>query len=205
MHADLESAYGCDGKDTACAVYAASDLDALLASNGNPPTDDFGHGTHVASLAAGNGLSSKVPTYIGMAPEATFVVARVAQANGDIDDADVLRAVKFVFDRAADLGMPAVVNLSLGSDFGAHDGSSALEGELSGMVGPDFPGRAIVVAAGNSAGPVCGAGLAVSRALRGAHRSSRAARLGVDRAAAHARADRQRSGERHRLRLDRLS
>ncbi|HWZ92248.1 MAG TPA: S8 family serine peptidase [Polyangiaceae bacterium] len=152
VHADLESAYGCDMKDTGCAIFAASDLDALLATNGDAPTDDLGHGTHVASLAAGNGLSSKVPIYVGIAPEATYVVARVAQTNGSIQDADVLRAVKFVFDRAADLGMPAVVNLSLGSDFGAHDGSSAIESELSGMVGPDFPGRAIVVAAGNSAG-----------------------------------------------------
>jgi subtilisin family serine protease len=44
------------------------------------------------------------------------------------------------------------VNLSLGSDFGAHDGSSALEVGLSSLVGPAYPGRAIVVAAGNSAG-----------------------------------------------------
>ena len=152
LHPDFESAYGCTTADAPCAVFAASDLDALLAANGNTPTDDFGHGTHVASLAAGNGLSSKVPTYVGIAPEATYVVARVAHANGAIDDADVLRAVKFVFDRAADLGMPAVVNLSLGSDFGGHDGSSALESELTRMVGPDLPGRAIVVAAGNSAG-----------------------------------------------------
>jgi len=57
-----------------------------------------------------------------------------------------------VFDRAEALGMPAVVNLSLGSDFGAHDGSSALEQGLSAMVGATFPGRSIVVAAGNSAG-----------------------------------------------------
>ncbi len=153
LHVDLESAYGCN-TGSGCAVYAASDLDTLLGNgiSGDEPTDIFGHGTHVASLAAGNGLSSKVPTYIGMAPEATYVVARVAQDDGSIVDADVLRAVKFVFDRAADLGMPAVVNLSLGSDFGAHDGSSALESELSAMLGPDFPGRAIVVAAGNSAG-----------------------------------------------------
>jgi subtilisin family serine protease len=157
VHADLESAYGCD-TDSGCAIYAGSDLDALLENNisGDEPTDTLGHGTHVASLAAGNGLSSKMPTYIGIAPEATYVVARVAQDDGAIEDADVLRAVKFVFDRAADLGMPAVVNLSLGSDFGAHDGTSALESELSSMVGPDFPGRAIVVAAGNSAGLYAG-------------------------------------------------
>ncbi|HEX3775031.1 MAG TPA: S8 family serine peptidase [Polyangiaceae bacterium] len=154
VHADLESAYGCDVASTPCAIYAGADLDALLANDisGDEPTDDLGHGTHVASLAAGNGLASKVPTYIGMAPEATLVVARVADASGAISDPDVLRAVKFVFDRAADLGMPAVVNLSLGSDFGAHDGSSALESELSSMVDADSAGHAIVVAAGNSAG-----------------------------------------------------
>jgi subtilisin family serine protease len=149
----LETSYGCNVRP-GCAVFSAADLDALVANNtvGDEPSDPFGHGTHVASLAAGNGLSSKPARYIGVAPEATYVVARVAQGDGSIFDADVLRAVKFVFDRAEDLGMPAVVNLSLGSDFGAHDGSSALEQGLSSMVGAAFPGRAIVVAAGNSAG-----------------------------------------------------
>ncbi|HET7546066.1 MAG TPA: S8 family serine peptidase [Polyangiaceae bacterium] len=159
LHEQLEAAYGCNVAP-GCAVYAAADLEALVANDivGDEPTDPFGHGTHVASLAAGNGLASTTPRYIGVAPEATFVVARVAQDNGGIHDADVLKAVKFVFDRARDLGMPAVVNLSLGSDFGAHDGSSALELGLSSMVGPDFPGRAIVVAAGNSAGLYDGLG-----------------------------------------------
>lgn len=153
LHEELEAAYGCDLKP-GCAVYAAADLDALGSNAiiGDEPTDPIGHGTHVASLAAGNGLSSPTPRYIGVAPEATYVVARVAQDNGAIQDADVLKAVKFVFDRAEALGMPAVVNLSLGSDFGAHDGNSALEVGLSSMVGPAYPGRAIVVAAGNSAG-----------------------------------------------------
>lgn len=153
LHDQLEAAYGCD-LEPGCAVYAAADLDALGSNGiaGDEPTDPFGHGTHVASLAAGNGLSSPTPRYIGVAPEATYVVARVALDNGTIQDSDVLKAVKFVFDRAEALGMPAVVNLSLGSDFGAHDGSSALETGLSSFVGPNFPGRAIVVAAGNSAG-----------------------------------------------------
>jgi subtilisin family serine protease len=159
LHDDLEAAYGCNQKP-GCAVYSAADLEALAANDisGDEPSDPFGHGTHVASLAAGNGLSSATPRYLGVAPEATFVVARVAQDNGGIQDADVLRAVKFVFDRAEALGMPAVVNLSLGSDFGAHDGSSALEVGLSSMVGAAFPGRAIVVAAGNSAGLYDGLG-----------------------------------------------
>jgi len=153
LHEELEATYGCNQKP-GCAVYAAADLDALSSNAiaGDEPTDDAGHGTHVASLAAGNGLASPTPRYIGVAPEATYVVARVERGDGSIYDADVLRAVQFVFDRAEALGMPAVVNLSLGSDFGAHDGSSALEVGLSSFVGPTFPGRAIVVAAGNSAG-----------------------------------------------------
>ena len=159
FHDALEAEYGCN-LAPGCAVYAAADLEALLKNDiaGDEPSDPFGHGTHVASLAAGNGLASETPRYVGVAPEATYVVARVAQDNGGIVDADVLKAVKFVFDRAEALGMPAVVNLSLGSDFGAHDGSSALEIGLSGMVGPSFPGRAIVVAGGNSAGLYDGPG-----------------------------------------------
>jgi subtilisin family serine protease len=159
LHEDLEVAYGCN-LDSSCAVYAAADLDALTSNGitGDEPGDPFGHGTHVASLAAGNGLASPTPRYIGVAPEATYIVGRVAQSDGGILDADVVRAVRFVFDRAEELGMPAVVNLSLGSDFGAHDGSSGLEMGLSSLVGPAFPGRAIVVAAGNSAGLYDGPG-----------------------------------------------
>src|SRR5690606_743847 len=44
----------------------------------------------------------------------------------------------------------AVVNLSLGSDFGARDGSSELARALAALVGPEQPGRALVVAGGNS-------------------------------------------------------
>ena len=86
-----------------------------------------------------------------MAPAAELVVARVLREDGGIYDADVLKAVRFVFDRADELGMPAVVNLSLGNDFGGHDGSSAIERGLASMVGSEHQGRAIVVAAGNSA------------------------------------------------------
>jgi hypothetical protein len=81
---------------------------------------------------------------------------RAIRPNGGIFDTDVLKATRFVFDRAEEAGMPAVVNLSLGSDFGGHDGSSGLERGLERLVGPAHPGRAIVVAAGNSAGLVDG-------------------------------------------------
>jgi subtilisin family serine protease len=149
---ELEAEYGCT-EDTECAIYSNEDLDEVLGNNvvGDEPKDTFGHGTHVASLAAGNGLSSKTPRYIGVAPGATLFGARVSRSgDGTIFDADIVQAVRFMFEQAEQLHMPAVVNLSLGSDFGTHDGSSPLEQALASFVGPDFPGRAIVVAAGNS-------------------------------------------------------
>lgn len=154
LHPELEAELGCQGR-AGCAIYAQSDINALItnAVAGDEPQDAFGHGTHVASLAAGNGRSHQPPRYVGVAPEADLIVARVAQGSESaIVDGDVLRAARFIFERARELGAPAVVNLSLGSDFGAHDGRSPLELALSELVGPEHPGRAIVVAAGNSGG-----------------------------------------------------
>jgi MYXO-CTERM domain-containing protein len=154
LHPDLEATYKCNAPDAPCAVYSGEDLDRLIASNnsGDEPVDTYGHGTHVASLAAGNGLSSPTPKYVGIAPEATLVAVRATRdGSGIIEDADILSAVGFIFDVADNkLKQPVVVNLSLGGDFGAHDGTSKLEVELGKFVGPKKPGHSIVVAAGNS-------------------------------------------------------
>lgn len=154
-HAALESDLGCDDpRQTPCYVLDADDVDELVASadTHDEPRDPSGHGTHVLSIAAGNGgpMTTDTPHYVGVAPAASLVVAAPSD-NGAFSDPDILRAVSFVFDRADDMGLPAVVNVSLGSDFGPHDGTSSLEKGLAAMVGPEHPGRVIVVAAGNSA------------------------------------------------------
>ncbi len=158
LHPEVEHAFGCDDtKQSQCAVYAAADIDALITQGSTSIHDTEGHGTHVTSIAAGNGgisINSK-PAFAGVAPGATLIIANPSD-DGGFFDPDVLRAAKFVFDRAGALGTPAplpvVCNLSLGGDFGPHDGTSALEKGLSALVGDDKPGRAIVVAAGNSGG-----------------------------------------------------
>jgi subtilisin family serine protease len=152
-HPELEAELGC-GSQNDCAVYSAEDIDELVANGvtGDEPRDSIGHGTHVASLAAGNGLSSSPPRYVGVAPEAELMVAKVTATGSGISDADIVRAAEFLFARAEELGAPAVLNLSLGSNFGPHDGSSALERALTELVGPSHPGRALVLAAGNSGG-----------------------------------------------------
>jgi subtilisin family serine protease len=151
IHPELEAEYGC--AEMGCAIYESDDID--LALGNSVPLDELrdplGHGTLVASLAAGNGRSAPTPRYLGVAPEATLIGVRITrESGGAVYDADVLLGVRFVFERARELGMPAVVNLSLGSDFGAHDGGSLLEQGLASFIGPEQPGRAVVVAAGNS-------------------------------------------------------
>ena len=44
----------------------------------------------------------------------------------------------------------AVVNMSLGTSYGPHDGTTAAEVAINELVGPGVPGKAVVIAAGNS-------------------------------------------------------
>ena len=152
VHAALEARFGCtDPAQAPCAIYDAADIDALLAAGGeDAPRDPEGHGTHVASIAAGNGGISLPATspYRGIAPKATLVIASPS-VGGGFSDADILNAANFVFDRAEALAMPVVLNISLGSDYGPHDGTGSLERGLASFVDNE-PGRALVAAAGNS-------------------------------------------------------
>jgi len=161
LHPELEAQFGCtEPKQKACAIFSGADLDAMISGTLklDMPGDPAGHGTHVASIAAGNGgiMGSKPPTYVGIAPEATLVIASPSSAGG-FQDTDLLNAARFIFDAGERLGLPTVVNLSVGGDFGPHDGTSLIEKGLAELVGDDKPGRAIVTAAGNS-GALYGSG-----------------------------------------------
>lgn len=157
-HPALEEQYGCTLPDLPCRILSREDLDELLDNSmvGDEPDDRRGHGTHVSSLAAGNGLSQSEPAYVGMAPEATLALAQVLGPEGSIDEASVLLGTRFIFERAREESRAAAVNISLGTDFGAHDGSSVIERKLASFVGSNEPGRALVVAAGNSGAQAVG-------------------------------------------------
>jgi subtilisin family serine protease len=152
LYPDLEQKYGIKdaaGNVLAGAVLQGVDIDSLLAQKARAPQDEVGHGTHVTSIAAGNG--GDAATYVGVAPKATIVFARVTRDSSDsINNDDLLSGVGFIFDRADAIGKPVSVNLSLGSDFGPHDGSMSWEQVLASYVGPAHPGHALSIAAGNS-------------------------------------------------------
>ena len=151
-HPDLELQY--DSTDAAGnavgAVWAKADIDAILATKGAStellPKDEVGHGTLVAACAA-----AKDSQYPGVAPQAGLLIARITDKNGaEVGTDETLRGVAFLFDRADAMNQPVVVNLSLGTDFGPHDGTLAWEEALASEVGSTRPGRAFVAAAGNS-------------------------------------------------------
>ncbi|RME43699.1 MAG: hypothetical protein D6791_14835, partial [Chloroflexi bacterium] len=104
-------------------------------------TDTEGHGTHVAGIAAGNGLSTNPARYVGVAPEADLLVVKDSGR-----DAGILDAWNYIVSRARALGRPVVINNSFGSHGGAHDGTAALEKAIDQLSGN---GVIFVVAAGN--------------------------------------------------------
>ncbi len=103
--------------------------------------DTDGHGTHVMGIAAGDGSSSSAG-FVGVAPAAWIVMVKTTYFTSDI-----LAGVEYIFDLADALGLPAVVNLSLGGHEGPHDGTSLFEQGMDELV--QGPGRVIVVSAGN--------------------------------------------------------
>ena len=76
------------------------------------PSDDYGHGTHVGGLIAGNGVGSN-GKYRGVAPGAALVGLKVLDANGAGRTSDVLSAIEYAVTNRDALGL-RVLNLSLG-------------------------------------------------------------------------------------------
>jgi minor extracellular serine protease Vpr len=107
--------------------------------------DYSGHGTHVASIAAGDGSASG-GKYTGVAPEADLIIVKAGDDGFTTDN--IIKGIAYIRQKADSLGKPFVINMSLGGHEGSHDGTSeeelAVESELN-----QKTGRQIVIAAGN--------------------------------------------------------
>jgi serine protease AprX len=79
--------------------------------------DAYGHGTHIAGLIAGDGISSTGPlfsqTFKGIAPKANIVNLRVLDANGSATDSTVIAAISQAINLKSKYNI-RVINLSLG-------------------------------------------------------------------------------------------
>lgn len=107
---------------------------------------DQSHGTHVASIAAGNR---------GICSEAMIAGVLIDLAQEDVDrrlsfydSTRVAHAVDYLFRLGAILGTPVSINISLGTNGHAHDASSALSRWIDHALA--VSGRSVCIAAGNT-------------------------------------------------------
>ncbi|WMC93365.1 S8 family peptidase [Kineothrix sp. MB12-C1] len=93
-----------------------------------PSIDTSGHGTSVAAIAAGNGLSSD-GRYVGVAPESELIIVKlgVPQQLSFPRTTELMRALTYVVQKSVELAKPISINLSFGNTYGAHDGTSLIE------------------------------------------------------------------------------
>ena len=106
------------------------------------------HGTMTAGIAAG---SYRANGWYGMAPDAEIVACGMPEDA--LNDVRVANCIAYIFDYAQRAGKPCVINISLGTNVGPHDGTSFLTRVFNQVSGP---GRIVVVSAGNDGDdPVC--------------------------------------------------
>jgi len=112
---------------------------ALLNKKSSSTAED--HGSHVAGIAGGSGYLTPGLQYMGVAPDADLVFVNTSEAASAVTD-----GINYIFKYAESVGRPAVVNLSLGSHVGPHDGTSLMDQTIDGLVGQ---GKIVAGAAGN--------------------------------------------------------
>ena len=153
-HPDLDEGKVIDQYCYCCDDYSGEscgDEDPGCCADGtaqdNNSMDDFGHGTHVASIAAGNGLLQ------GVAPDANIVAYKVLDENGGGWASDILSAIERSVDPNQDGEFSDhldVISMSLGRYCGVYSIWCGPDDMLSSAVDISVDaGIVVVISAGN--------------------------------------------------------
>ncbi|MGN0465525.1 MAG: S8 family peptidase [Lachnospiraceae bacterium] len=88
-----------------------------------PSTDLSGHGTHVAGIAAGSGITS------GVAPKADLLIVKLGNISeqGFPRTTQLMLGADFAVRYGIEYNLPVAINISFGNNYGSHDGTSLLE------------------------------------------------------------------------------
>ncbi len=143
-------------------VYTQEQINEALRSEDPysivPHQDTVGHGTFLASIAAGREYEG----FIGAAPDADIIAVKLKSASNyyrrqflvpeDQENAfesiDIMLGINFAINRAVQLlNAPCVICLGIGSNFGAHNGRNRLESFISFI--SNAIGIAVCTAVGN--------------------------------------------------------
>lgn len=104
------------------------------------------HGTHVASIAAGK--SGLCPNALLAAVLLDLPASDQERRRSFYDSTRIAHAFDYLVALAEELKMPVSINISLGTNGHAHDGTSAINRWIDSAL--TEPGRAVCVAAGNA-------------------------------------------------------
>lgn len=141
--------------------YTNEQINAALASDTPyeivPHRDISGHGTFLASVAAGR----EVGTFIGAAPDSEIIMVKPKKAyplyldrflvpenqENAFEASSVMLGVEYIVKKSVELNLPAVICMGLGSSYDSHDGFSPLEDYMFSI--SNIPGFSICAAVGN--------------------------------------------------------
>ncbi len=125
-----------------------------------PTIDEEGHGTFLASVAAGSAAPEN--RFIGAAPEAEIAVVKLKPAKDYLktfyairqdavcyQENDIILGLAYLNRLAKKKGMPLVICIALGTNFGGHNGSSLLSSILDEYA--STTDRAVIIGTGNEA------------------------------------------------------
>ena len=145
--------------------YTAAQINLALNSDDPvsivPTRDENGHGTFLASIAAGN--RDERAEFSGAAPRASIAMVKLKPAKQYLrefyliqdgaeayQENDIIMGVSYLYFLARKYSMPLVVCIPLGTNMGSHMGMSRLEQYLNQVSLSN--GSAVITAAGNETG-----------------------------------------------------
>lgn len=145
-------------------IYSRAQIDSAL-NNLRPLLfrDAVGHGTTTSGIILGNGRNSINNKYRGVAPNATIICIKIvtegAPAHGSelaeapfYDPERIPTAIDFAVAKSAELGMPCVMLLNIGSLGGPSDGTSELCRKIDQTVGAGKPGLVFITGTSDDGG-----------------------------------------------------
>lgn len=136
--------------------YSMEDINAALEVGNRtegqqivPATDrGSGHGTSVAGVAAGNGAGSAGLQYRGVAIDSELIVVKLGRSDTDFaGTTEVMEGMDYILRKSLSLQRPVAINLSFGTNMGAHAGNSLFEDYITSLNG--VWKNVIVAASGN--------------------------------------------------------
>lgn len=145
--------------------YSREEIDQALAAPNPlalvPSADENGHGTFLASVAAGG--EDPDQDFTGAAPRASIAMVKLKPAKAYLRDFyliregadayqenDIMMGVAYLLHLARRFSMPLVICLGLGTNQGSHVGKSPLGLYLDDI--NIYAGTAVITAAGNETG-----------------------------------------------------